>query len=187
MKKTVWIVAALMTLLLALPAAATQGRSKNKGKGKTATTSQSALTAAAQGRSKNKGKGKTATTSQSTRKSGLSNHKRERLAAKGHAFSKTHIRIIVDWFHNPANLQGLPPGLAKREQLPPGLQRHLERNGTLPPGLQKKLQPIPVDLRHRLPRYPAGIRVVFVGGHVILIETSTSAIVDIIKDVVKAS
>ncbi len=81
----------------------------------------------------------------------------------------------------------MPPGLAKREHLPPGLQRHLERNGTLPPGLQKKLQPIPMDLRHRLPRYPAGIRVVFVGGHVILIETSTSAIVDIIKDVVKAS
>ena len=163
MKRTVWIVAALMTVLLALPAAATQGRSKNKGKGKSATTSQSA------------------------RKSGLSDHERERLAAKGHAFSKAHIRIIVDWFHNPTNLQGLPPGLAKREHLPPGLQRHLERNGTLPPGLQKKLQPIPVDLRHRLPRYPAGIRVVFVGGHVILIETSTSAIVDIIKNVVKAS
>ena len=119
MKKTVWIVAALMTVFLALPAAATQGRSKSKGKGKTATTSQSA------------------------RKSGLSDHERERLAAKGHAFSKAHIRIIVDWFHNPANLQGLPPGLAKREHLPPGLQRHLERNGTLPPGLQKKLQPSP--------------------------------------------
>jgi hypothetical protein len=162
MKKTVWIVVALMTVFLALPAAAAQGRSKGKGKGKAATTSQSA------------------------RKSGLSDHERERLAAKGHAFSKAHIRIIVDWFHNPANLQGLPPGLAKREHLPPGLQRHLERNGTLPPGLQKKIQPIPVDLRHRLPRYPDGIRVVFVVGHVILIETSTSAIVDIIKDVVKA-
>src|SRR5574341_1561384 len=39
--------------------------------------------------------------------------------------------------------KGLPPGLAKRERLPPGLQKQLRRNGTLPPGLQKKLEPLP--------------------------------------------
>ncbi len=36
---------------------------------------------------------------------------------------------------------GLPPGLAKKDRLPPDLERHLERNGTLPPGLQKRVQP----------------------------------------------
>jgi hypothetical protein len=36
---------------------------------------------------------------------------------------------------------GLPPGLAKRSQLPPGLQRHLWKHGSLPPGLQKKIGP----------------------------------------------
>lgn len=36
-------------------------------------------------------------------------------------------RIIRDWFSNPSNLKGLPPGLAKREQLPPGLQKQLGR------------------------------------------------------------
>ncbi len=35
--------------------------------------------------------------------------------------------------------QGLPPGLAKRGgNLPPGLERHVERSGQLPPGLEKK-------------------------------------------------
>ncbi len=34
---------------------------------------------------------------------------------------------------------GLPPGLAKRGgNLPPGLQRHVDRTGQLPPGLEKK-------------------------------------------------
>lgn len=37
-------------------------------------------------------------------------------------------------------MQGLPPGLAKRGgNLPPGLQKHLMRHGQLPPGLQKRL------------------------------------------------
>ncbi len=35
--------------------------------------------------------------------------------------------------------EGLPPGLAKREQLPPGLQKHVRERGSLPPGLQKKV------------------------------------------------
>ncbi len=36
--------------------------------------------------------------------------------------------------------RGLPPGLAKRNgNLPPGLQRHVERTGELPPGLQKRM------------------------------------------------
>src|SRR5215475_5454143 len=34
----------------------------------------------------------------------------------------------------------LPPGLAKKDRLPPGLERQLMRNGTLPPGLQKRIQ-----------------------------------------------
>jgi hypothetical protein len=35
-------------------------------------------------------------------------------------FGKDEARIIADWFHDSNNLSGLPPGLAKREQLPPG-------------------------------------------------------------------
>ena len=35
--------------------------------------------------------------------------------------------------------EGLPPGLAKRDELPPGLQKHVRERGSLPPGLQKKV------------------------------------------------
>jgi Ni/Co efflux regulator RcnB len=79
--------------------------------------------------------------------------------------------------------KGMPPGLAKRKELPPGLQRHLERNGTLPPGLQKKA--LPSDLQSRLPREPRGYERVIVDTDVLLVETATGVIRDIIQDVMK--
>jgi hypothetical protein len=39
----------------------------------------------------------------------------------------------------PKKKTGLPPGLAKREELPPGLEMQVEKNGSLPPGLAKRL------------------------------------------------
>ena len=43
----------------------------------------------------------------------------------------------------------LPPGLAKRDTLPPGLERQLQRNGKLPPGLEKRA--LPDELKRALP------------------------------------
>lgn len=92
-------------------------------------------------------------------------------------------KIILEFFHSHAS--GLPPGLAKRGgNLPPGLQRHLQRNGMLPPGLQKRLQPFPVELEQRLPRIPEIWRRVILGRHVILLDRRTSRILDIIENVV---
>ncbi len=45
-------------------------------------------------------------------------------------------------YDNPG--YGLPPGLAKRNNLPPGLQKHLWKHGSLPPGLQKRIGPGPM-------------------------------------------
>ena len=48
-------------------------------------------------------------------------------------------RIIEEYYHKSkkAKQKGLPPGLAKRGgNLPPGLQKKLDRDGKLPPGLQ---------------------------------------------------
>ena len=78
---------------------------------------------------------------------------------------------------------GLPPGLAKKDTLPPGLARQLERNGSLPPGLAKR--DLPTDLEARLPRAEAGRKRVIVENDVVLIEQATSRILDILKDVVK--
>ncbi len=53
--------------------------------------------------------------------------------------------IIHDYYYE-GDRRGLPPGLAKRDELPPGLRRQLVRNGTLPPGLQKRCRPFPLEL-----------------------------------------
>ncbi len=79
--------------------------------------------------------------------------------------------------------KGLPPGLAKREKLPPGLQKQLQRNGTLPPGLQGKLEPLPQEVEVRLrPLPPDRVRVV-IGTDVIILDKTTQKILDIIRDV----
>lgn len=76
---------------------------------------------------------------------------------------------------------GLPPGLAKREKLPPGLERQLVKNGTLPPGISKRA--LPPGLASRLGPLPTGTERVIVGGDVALIDIATGVIIDILKDV----
>jgi hypothetical protein len=99
------------------------------------------------------------------------------------AFGTDEARIIREWFSNSANLKGLPPGLAKKEQLPPGLQKQLARNGKLPPGLEKKIQPLPRDLELRLPGLPDGRRRIVIAGNIILLDERTSMIVDILQNI----
>lgn len=78
----------------------------------------------------------------------------ENAAAVQASIGTNDARLIREWFSQPANLQGLPPGLAKKERLPPGLQKQLVRNGQLPPGLQKKIQPLPPVLERQLTPLP---------------------------------
>lgn len=87
-------------------------------------------------------------------------------------------RIIREWFSVPANMKGLPPGLAKKEQLPPGLQQHLARNGQLPPGLQKKIHPLPPALEARLTPLPEGRRRIIINGSIILLDQRKNLILD---------
>lgn len=65
----------------------------------------------------------------------------------------------------------LPPGLAKKDRLPPGLERQLQRNGTLPPGLQKRIRPLPLACEERLPRLPRTIERVILNRHILLLES----------------
>ena len=96
-----------------------------------------------------------------------------------------HDREVIQTYYKGHN-SGLPPGLAKRGgNLPPGLEKQLERNGTLPPGLQKKLEPCPVELERQLPPLPADYRRVVIDAHIAVINRHTNVIVDIFKDVVR--
>ena len=77
--------------------------------------------------------------------------------------------------------KGLPPGLAKRDSLPPGLAMQLEKNGTLPPGLAKRA--LPADLESQLPPVPKGYqRSILEDLTIVLIEEATGRIADIIID-----
>lgn len=69
-----------------------------------------------------------------------------------------------------SNNSGLPPGLAKRDRLPPGLERQVQRNGTLPPGLQRRVQPLPDACAAGLPRLPADWSRVILGRRVLLLN-----------------
>jgi hypothetical protein len=98
-------------------------------------------------------------------------------------------RAIEDYYRraadNKKHKKGLPPGLAKRGgDLPPGLQKKLERDGQLPPGLQKRLEPLPVELDRRLPRLPENWARVVLDRDVILIDRRTNRILDIIENVI---
>ena len=81
------------------------------------------------------------------------------------------------WYHDH---QGhLPPGLAQRDALPPGIERQLRVRGTLPPGLQKRIQPCPEELVERLPPPPPDCAHVIIGGHIVLLNRRTFMVLDI--------
>ncbi len=85
-------------------------------------------------------------------------------------------REAYDWYSRQSSL---PPGLAKKDRLPPGLEKQLVRRGTLPPGLQKKIMPCPPELVRYLPAPPPGTAHVVVGGHIVLLNRKTNVIVDV--------
>jgi hypothetical protein len=90
-----------------------------------------------------------------------------------------HVRVI----HEYARGGSLPPGLAKRESLPPGLRNQLRERGALPPGLQKRLVPVPAPLIVRLPAVPSYYQRYFVGDDLIVLDTRSNLVVTIIRDV----
>ena len=102
---------------------------------------------------------------------------------KGHAYGhekyRDHDRDIHDWYR--AHDSHLPPGLAKRDRLPPGLERQLIVNGTLPPGLRGKMHPCPRELEAMLPPPPPNFVHVVVGGNLVMYNRATFQIGDVFR------
>ena len=90
-----------------------------------------------------------------------------------------HVRVIREYAHRGS----LPPGLAKREALPPGLRAQLREHGTLPPGLQKRLVPVPAPLIARLPGVPSYYQRYFVGEDLVVLDTRSNIIIAFVPDV----
>lgn len=107
---------------------------------------------------------------------------REALPEAVPVFTRDERIRITDWFRT--NQSGLPPGLAKREKLPPGLEKQLRKRGKLPPGLQKKIQPLPPGLERDLRILPTGYRRAVIAGNVILMNEKTGVIYDLIRNAI---
>ena len=137
----------------------------------------------AAGKGKNKGKGgPTPTYTQGKADKGKSDGV-STAALIATVISATERALIGDYVQKAkSSHNGLPPGLAKRDRLPPGLQKQIQRNGSLPPGLAKR--GLPGDLRGRLPhRRGQDYRVV--GSDIVLVEIATNVILDVMKDVLR--
>lgn len=117
----------------------------------------------AQGKGKGKGKG----------------HNKHGDDDQGEQYYRDHDRDEARGWYNEHE-SNLPPGLAKKDRLPPGIEKQLVRNGTLPPGLQKRIQPCPLELVRVLPPPPPDCAHVLVAGHIVLLNRRTNIVLDIV-------
>jgi hypothetical protein len=67
-----------------------------------------------------------------------------------------HQREIREWYR--VHHERSPPGLAKRDRLPPGLERQIVIHGFLPVELRGRMQPCPHQLEVLLPPRLQGSR-----------------------------
>lgn len=89
-----------------------------------------------------------------------------------------HSRVVRDY----VTRGNLPPGLAKRRALPPGLRQQLREKGALPPGLREYYTPVPADWNARFPAIPVYYTRYFVGRDLIIIDTRNDTLVSLIRD-----
>jgi hypothetical protein len=92
-------------------------------------------------------------------------------------YYRDHDRELHDWYRG--HYRHLPPGLAKRDRLPPGLESQLVVRGTLPPGLQRKMHPCPVEVETYLPPPPVGYMHTVIGGNIVLVNRKTFLVLDV--------
>lgn len=114
-------------------------------------------------------------------------------------FTPHRIGVIRDYYSG-RGAGGLPPGLQKHLErtghlppglegrpLPPGLQGHLAVGQTLPPDILRELTLAPRDLLSQLGPLPPQSRLYFYNGNAILLDPKTSAVLDIVRDVLTLS
>jgi Ni/Co efflux regulator RcnB len=95
----------------------------------------------------------------------------------GAVLSDDERRIIHRYF-------GEHPDTVKVKELPPGIRKKLARGGAMPPGIA--MQVLPDGLHRQLPpRF--GQHYEIIGTDVVLVETATRVIVDVLKDVLRGN
>jgi len=98
-------------------------------------------------------------------------------------FSSKEAATIRDYYAHAPQDGGKGQGKKQKDKsLPPGIARNLQRGKPLPPGIAK--QQLPGDLVRRLPPLPTGYERVIVDGRVLLLETATQVIHDVLEDLI---
>ncbi len=92
------------------------------------------------------------------------------------SFSSRDRNTIRDWYR-----RHLPPGLAKQGKIPPGHRKRLARQGHLPPDVEGRR--LPRELRSRLAPVPEGYVRLRIGTDIVLMNTRTRLIVDMVEDI----
>jgi len=85
--------------------------------------------------------------------------------------------LIREYYGQPRQSKGLPPGLAKKGKLPPGIQKQLVRQQQLPASVEYRY--LPRELERRLTRVPDGYARVVIGGSLALINERTRVVFDV--------
>jgi hypothetical protein len=96
---------------------------------------------------------------------------------RGYGFAAHDRDEFRGWYGE--NYRHLPPGLAKKYRLPPGLERRLVIRAEFPPDLERQVYVVPVELERRLPPPPPDCERVVVGGHIVLRNRNTKIVLDI--------
>jgi len=99
--------------------------------------------------------------------------------AAGSAFSARELDTIKSYYQDVQSRDGKRGG---RSSLPPGIAKNLTRGKALPPGLAT--QPLPATLEASLPPAPDGYERIVVDAKILLVETATRLIADVIADAI---
>lgn len=103
-------------------------------------------------------------------------------------FTENEIRTIRAYYETHENSHGYGHGKGKGKgkghgksgDLPPGIAKNLYRGKPLPPGLAKRS--LPYELQRQLPPPPPGFERIVVAGKILLIETATQVVRDVLTD-----
>jgi len=82
-----------------------------------------------------------------------------------------------EWYHE--RHEHLPPGLAKKDRLPPGWERKLAVHQILDDRMRERMRPCPPELEMRLPPPPPECEHTVIGSHIVLVNRRTHIVVDI--------
>ncbi len=110
----------------------------------------------------------------------VTGHAAPRSEARYDWSDRDHCRIVVGEYYGR---HGLPPGLAKKRALPPGLRKQLRERGHLPPGLERYWVPLPVELERTLPPLPPHHVRRWVDDDLLVIDVRTNFVVSIMAGV----